>query len=1085
MFLAQDPDLGRQVALKVPRIEMLSHGESWRRFQREVWAASRLDHANLVPILEAGRAGPAAYIVSVFVDGPSLADWMKGRDGPASHRMAARLVATLARAMEHAHLRNILHLDLKPANVLLHACERTGSGDRGDQSAIDRDALPFVPRICDFGLARLMDVEGDESQTMLAAGSPPYMAPEQAESRKDRIGPATDVYGLGAILYELLTGRPPFGGKSLLETLRRVVADEPVAPRSRRPGVPRDLNTICLKCLAKLPGDRYAGADALADDLERYLEVRPIQARPASPPERAVKWCRRHPAPASSLMVTLIAVMVGFGVMLQYQASLRGALEQAERGKREALEQERRADGGARMVRQQWDNNQVRLAQEAIDTGRIERGRTLLDTGSSGLNLRGSRGFAWMYLDRMVRDRVEVFTGHRHPITSLALSPDGRFLASGDHDGVLRFEDRILGRGRELSGRHEFQVWQLEFSPNSRLLASSVGDRLQIDLWNMPDGSSLGRINANASHCCRILFSPDSSALIGLRTGPAVSGDLFLVAAIPRDFGSSGWQAEPMTIDRLVRLGLRDERLQPLADLIAEIPTDPLRADDDLIRRLRGSRPRGIDWVDGSPFVLIADGDGTFEVIKVSYDFPLIVGRIRDQDVAIVRVNQEMGWSRGSPAERSRLDRFIGHFPPVSVVNPAEVVAYAPAAHLVARYRKDLEDLAVIDTETGKELATYRHGPLFGLGPFEFSADGRALAFGSRSGMVRVWHMDPPRDPGPLAGHSRKEAWSLAFSPDGTTLASSGDDAAIRLWDSRSGQAGRVLFGHISLVTSIAYSPTDSRTLASGGFDRTVRLWDSVTGECLATLSGHEGKVFAVAFSADGRTLASASDDRTVQLWDVATRSPKRDPLIGHRDRVYALAFHSDGRILASGSLDKTIRLWDVETRECRTIEAGEQVLSLAFSPDGHRLASSHEFGAVKIWDVETDVAILSLPGHSGNAYGVTFSPDGRCLVSCGDDRMVRVWDPITGQELLCLAGHEKRVNAVAFSPDGHTLASADHTGAIRLWRRPVGALSYAIGHLRLDHRARPRPGDRPAPSPPLVVPGSCGPSPPRVSASS
>ena len=247
-----------------------------------------------------------------------------------------------------------------------------------------------------------------------------------------------------------------------------------------------------------------------------------------------------------------------------------------------------------------------------------------------------------------------------------------------------------------------------------------------------------------------------------------------------------------------------------------------------------------------------------------------------------------------------RLDRFLGFFPHISAINPAEVVAGRTGLRIASRYRKDREDLAVIDTETGKELATYGYGHLLGLGPFVFSTDGHALAFGSGSGLIRLWHLDPPRDPVTSKGHAGKETWSLAFSPDGSTLASSGDDGAARFWDSRSGEAGKVLFGLPSLVTSIAYSPTDGSILASGGFDRNVRLWDTTTGACLATLSGHQSKVFAVAFSVDGHTLASTGDDHTVRLWDVPTGTLRRDPLIGRFGCVHALAFHPAGRILAS-----------------------------------------------------------------------------------------------------------------------------------------------------------------------------------------
>ncbi|MGO9812910.1 MAG: serine/threonine-protein kinase, partial [Isosphaeraceae bacterium] len=307
VFLAEDPMLGRKLALKVPRVEVLSRGDAWRQFLREAMAASRLDHPNLVPLLETGEIGAVGYIASVYVEGPSLEAWLARQTERMPTRHAARLIVTLARAMDYVHQRGILHRDLKPANVLL---QESATGDPAS-SARDGESSPFVPRICDFGLAKLLDMEAEETRSLVVAGSPSYMAPEQAEGRKQEIGPATDVYGLGAILYELLAGRPPFRGKTSLETLRQVVTEEPISPRQLRAGVTRDLETICLKCLAKKPARRYSTAAALADDLERSLAGRPILARPAPAWERAWKWGRRRPTLASLAVLSILTVFVG------------------------------------------------------------------------------------------------------------------------------------------------------------------------------------------------------------------------------------------------------------------------------------------------------------------------------------------------------------------------------------------------------------------------------------------------------------------------------------------------------------------------------------------------------------------------------------------------------------------------------------------------------------------------------------------------------------------------------------------------------------------------------------------------------
>jgi hypothetical protein len=289
VFLAWDPVLRRQVALKVPQPESVVTPEARKRFQREAHAAAGLDHPNIVPVYEGGAVGTIAYIAAAYIPGPTLAFWLSRQTRPVPVDDAARLVATLARAVEHAHERGVLHRDLKPSNILL---QRLGS-EAGDNPE-EHGSLPgFDPRITDFSLAKLNDGLGPDTRSGIPFGTPPYMAPEQAEGKLPRIGPPTDVYGLGCILYELFTGQPPFVGESQFDTLRQVVADEPLPPRRRRSNLPADLEAIVLHCLEKDPARRYPSARALAEDLDRFLADEPTQARPAGFVTGAWRWVLR------------------------------------------------------------------------------------------------------------------------------------------------------------------------------------------------------------------------------------------------------------------------------------------------------------------------------------------------------------------------------------------------------------------------------------------------------------------------------------------------------------------------------------------------------------------------------------------------------------------------------------------------------------------------------------------------------------------------------------------------------------------------------------------------------------------------
>lgn len=332
VFLAHDPRLHRPIALKVPHAHVLMNDELRSRFGREAQAAALMDHPNLVPVYEVDDAGPVCFMATAYVEGPTLAEWLSRQPAVASTD-AARFVAALAHAVAHAHNRGVVHRDLKPANILLQEKNKTDVTDGTDA----RPLGVFAPKITDFGLAKLIDESVNLTQSRATMGTPAYMAPEQARGRASDIGPAADIHALGIILYELLTGRTPFRGESDLDTLQMVTSAEPVPPRQLRSGLAGDLNTICLKCLEKNTSRRYGSAQQLAQDLERFLEGRPILARPVGFTGRLIRWCRRKPVIAG-LAVSLMAA-IGLGA-----AGIAREYARANRERADAVEARDRTD---------------------------------------------------------------------------------------------------------------------------------------------------------------------------------------------------------------------------------------------------------------------------------------------------------------------------------------------------------------------------------------------------------------------------------------------------------------------------------------------------------------------------------------------------------------------------------------------------------------------------------------------------------------------------------------------------------------------------------------------------------------------
>ncbi len=513
VFLARDPLLRREVALKVPRPDALLNVDLRRRFVREAQAAARLTHPNVVALHEVGEVGPVCFIASAYCSGPTLAEWLREQPQPPPPRLAADVVAALADAVHYAHTQGVLHRDLKPSNVLLEpkVAEVAGGPD---------DKFPFVPKVTDFGLAKLAENDTQDTHTRSGAtiGTPNYMAPEQADGRLDDVGPRTDVYALGALLYEMLTGKQVFRGSTDLDTLHRVIVEEPLPPSRWLAGLPTDLEAICLKCLEKAPGRRYDSAAALGEDLRRFLAGEATEARPLSAAGRLSKWARRRPAIAALVAVSFVAATTIAAGSLWYSARLRSALVESDQQRTlaEAARYESEQSRLATLAQEEIANQylyalRVRLAYQSLSQADVPQAASLLAEYDDGSRFTHLRGFEWHYARRALHEERFTLAGHTQAY-AVAFSPDGRGLATGGKDGIVRLWDPITGRKRGKLVGHASCVNQVAFSPDGALLATASCDGT-IKLWNAADHSELPLLVEPAGAVLCLTFSPDGKWL--------------------------------------------------------------------------------------------------------------------------------------------------------------------------------------------------------------------------------------------------------------------------------------------------------------------------------------------------------------------------------------------------------------------------------------------------------------------------------------------------------------------------------------------------------------------------------------------
>jgi WD40 repeat protein/serine/threonine protein kinase len=485
VYRARQIKLDRVVALKMILAGGHSGAEVRARFETEAHAAARLQHPGIVQIYEFGEADGLPFLSLEYIDGGSLQHALGGK--PLPPRQAAVLAEKMARAVHFAHERGVVHRDLKPANVLLPAAA-CGFALTGSDAANAKPQTDVVPKITDFGLAKLLDSDSRQTHSGAVLGTPCYMAPEQALGHGAQVGPWTDIYALGAVLYEMLTGRPPFLRVTMMETLGQVVAHDPIPPRRLQALVPRDLETICLKCLHKEPKKRYSTAKELAEDLERFLGDRPIHARPTSVAEKVLRWMHRQPLNAS--LLGLVVLMGLAGILVAWLNA---------RGPQPPSQQE---------AEQQLYFNRIALADRELRNGKPAWARRQLDLCPAPYRL-----WEYHYLDRALRGKpTTTWPAHPRAITCLAFAPKAALLATASGDGTVRLWQLPTGQlVRELPGHPNGVNWAC-FSPDGRYLASA-GDDQTVTLWHTDTGRPWKRLVGHGQPVAAVAFHPEGRLL--------------------------------------------------------------------------------------------------------------------------------------------------------------------------------------------------------------------------------------------------------------------------------------------------------------------------------------------------------------------------------------------------------------------------------------------------------------------------------------------------------------------------------------------------------------------------------------------
>jgi WD40 repeat protein/serine/threonine protein kinase len=999
VFMAeQTQPVRRKVALKILKPGMDTR-QVVARFEAERQALAIMDHPNIAHVFDGGETATGRpYFVMELVRGIPITEFADQNQLPIRERL--ELFVSICQAVQHAHQKGIIHRDIKSANVLVTL----------------HDGRP-VCKVIDFGIAKATGQQLTEKTLFTnfaqLIGTPLYMSPEQAEMSGLDVDTRTDIYSLGVLLYELLTGTTPFDKERLrtvgYDEIRRIIREEePPRPSTRistagqavatvsanRGSEPRkltalvrgELDWIVMKTLEKDRNRRYETVSAFAADVQRYLADEPVLACPPSRWYRFRKFCRRNKGVLVATSVVGLTVVAAVVVLVTSLVLITGE-QQATR--REA------------------NLHRITLAHHELSADNLGRALKLLEECPEDL-----REWEWHYLMRLCKVEPLVIQNEAE-VYCVAFSPDGERLASGCGDGAIKIIKIWDNRGKvdqTLPAAHSDAVVSVAFHPDGKHLASRGADG-KLKVWDLiatskPVWTEPCDVTRKFGSAYTIAFSRDGQLLAAGTGGGVVK--------------VWDWKKN-----------------QVIQSLPGHILLDAIPVAFSGDGRLAASTREGVKLWDpqtGKQLGPVLEQFGA-PAVAFSTDGKWLASAGYDKTVYL------------SNSMTGVLLHKLLH--PGSQV---ECIAFSPDGGRIASGGED-KKVRVWDTTTGREILSLP-GHTDRCECLAFSPDGHRLASASFDGTIRIW------DGTPLRGDERQETLTfkhadevrtVAFSPDtsdGLRIASAGSfEGLVKVWDAQTRKVSAEFSGHLEatgrkvVIFCLAWHPKGHLIASAGGSD-TVRVWDARTAARGFDLPAVVGSYCAVAFSPDGRYLVTGRPNGAVQVWDGKT-GQEVGILDTHKREVFGLVFSRDGEHFASASRDGIVKLWDAkrlnekqEPRHTLQARAPGNSVSVSFSPDGRRLATGGKENTVKIWDVESGRELLTLRGHNGEVYTLAFSPDddGRWIASGGEDSTVRIWNSHTEKPVYTFRGHTGIVSSVSFSPDGRLLASGSRDSTVKVW---------------------------------------------------